>query len=884
MTSIRDTAGQLLFCSFAGASLTPEEIRFVEKARPGGVLLFGHNMTSAAQTRALTGELQSLAARLGMPPFIIAVDDEGGRVSRMPPDIRDLIAPSQMAQAAAGGPTVARRCAMATARRLRRLGFTMDFAPVADVNNNPGNPIIGVRAFGADPGAVAARVEAALAGYAAEGIAACAKHFPGHGDTTVDSHLGLPVIHRSLAELEALELIPFVRAVAAGAPAIMTAHILYPEADPSGRPATLSPALMRGLLRDRLGFDGLLITDSLGMLAIMTNYGVADATRWSLETGASVLAPSRGIDLQYACFETIVDAIERDLFDWQESAGRVAAHKARWVEPLLARAPAHDEDAAAEALEEAAIMAGVAHGAITLLRNRGSVLPVTAERAHRPLLVDFHADPSYLAPGLRPGPILVAALRAHLPALRVADADADPTAAQAEAARALAADADYLIIVTRNAARLPAQAALARDLLALGRPAVVVAAREPYDLAALPEAAAYLATYSDPPVSMAALADVLCGVAPPAGRLPVPIPGLYLEGAGLRDFADPGAALGPRPHVTATPRERPDDGLLPYTPDLRPDLMALWDAATAGALPMSDRLWAQCVDDEPLFEPEDCRILRAEDGAIAGFAITRIVPDAELDADPTMARHHGAGHIMALAVHPRYRGVGYGSRLLAAAEARLRGQGATKLTLSGPPNHFVPGPPVVGGTGDFWRKRGYGSERVVVDLRRRLDDWAPPPEPDPVAAGEYTYRQGGAGEQGAILAFLTATFPGRWRYDLARAFARGYRPEDVTLLVDREGAIQGFLCAYHPGSAALGGPVHWFQRMEPDRWGGVGPLGVSTAVRGRGLGLGLVAAGVTYVHGRGVRDCAIDWTGHIAFYGKLGFEVWLRYWEMEKPA
>src|SRR5689334_8863738 len=238
MNSLRDAAGQLFFFNFNDTTVTPEVERFVEQTRPGGVILFGHNLRSAGQVRDLNRQLQQLARRLDLPPFIIAVDDEGGRVTRMPNDMRALTAPSPMAQAAAGGPPVAAACAAATARRLRRLGFTMDFAPVADVNNNPLNPIIGSRAFGGDPAVVGDYVVAAVTAFLEGGIAPCAKHFPGHGDTTVDSHLDLPVVHKTLDELAAVELVPFARAIAAGVPAIMTAHIVYPEADPSGRPAT----------------------------------------------------------------------------------------------------------------------------------------------------------------------------------------------------------------------------------------------------------------------------------------------------------------------------------------------------------------------------------------------------------------------------------------------------------------------------------------------------------------------------------------------------------------------------------------------------------------------------------------------------------------------
>jgi beta-N-acetylhexosaminidase len=880
----RRAAGQLFFFNFNDTSLTPDVERFVEQTRPGGVILFGHNLRSAEQVRDLNQQLQALARRLDLPPFIIAVDDEGGRVTRMPNDMRALTAPSPMAQAAAGGPPVAAACAAATARRLRRLGFTLDFAPVADVNNNPLNPIIGSRAFGGDPAVVGDYVVAAVMAFLEGGIAPCVKHFPGHGDTTVDSHLDLPVVHKTLDELAAVELVPFARAIAAGVPAVMTAHIVYPEADPSGRPATLSPQFMQQLLRERLGFDGLLFTDSLSMLAILARYDLAEATRWALEAGACLLAPNGGFDIQMTCYDALIRAAEAGAFDLEAAAARVAAHKARFVEPLLPAlaAPLDAARAAEEIADEADALAAVARRSITLLRNRDGMLPLDPAAASRPLLVDF--DPiivSRVEGAWQPGPVLQAALESRLPGLRTWARNAPYSVADAEELLGLAADADLLLIVTRNAARHAGQAALAGRVLDLGKPSVVIAAREPYDLMALPAAPAYAVTYSDPPASLQALVDLLFGEYRPAGRLPVAIPDLYPVGAGLTDFHDLTRMEGVRVTTVATEDSTAD--FVPYTPEQMPALLEIWDAATEGRLPLSPALWRQRVDEDPLFSPADCLILPAEDGALAGFAITRILPEWELEANPDLRRHQGPGHLMALAVHPRYTRRGIGSRLLAAAEARLRGQGATSITLQGPPNHFVPGLPVASDSLPFWERRGYTVDHISADLRRRLDDWESPPPPPAVAAGDFVYRQGHAGEEDAIVAFMARAFPGNWRYTISRYFARGYAPEDMTLLVDRNGRIEGFLCTFHPGSAVLGGGSLYYPAMDPVTWGGIGPLGVSPEVRNLKLGLGLVAAGVDYLYNRGVRDCGIDWTTLLAFYGRLGFTVWQEYYKLDKP-
>ena len=877
MSNPHATAGQLFFFNFAGPALTPDVVHFVEETRPGGVVLFSRNLQDAAQIRTLTGDLQRLARRLDLPPLIVAVDEEGGRVTRLPPDLRMLTAPSAMAQAAAGGAPAAAACATATAGLLRRLGFTMNFAPVADVNSNPANPVIGTRSFGADPARVGDCVAAAVTATLAAGIAPCAKHFPGHGDTAVDSHLDLPVVPKTLAELEAADLVPFARAIGAGVPAIMTAHIRYPAADPSGHPATLAPGFLQRLLRERLGFDGLIFTDALGMLAIRARYDLAEATRLALQAGACILAPVGDLATQMACYRALVAAAEAGAFDVATATARVAAHKARFLPPLLAEweSPPAEAEVARATAAEAAALAGVARRGVTLLRNQGNVLPIAPDRVRRPLLVDFDSGSGTQAEDSRqPGAILQTALAAHLPGLRTWAGAAQGAAAAEAEVLGLAAESDLIVLVTRNAARRPEQAALAARLLAAGPPVVLIAAREPYDIEVLPDAPIYVVTYGDPAMSLEALADLLVGRIPPRGRLPVPLPGHFPAGAGLSDFAAPAAA--PAPAGSAAPAD-----FLPYTPEQMPALLVIWDAATSGRLPLGPALWRERVDGDPLFQPGDCFILPAPDGTPAGFALTRILPDAELAAHPDLAPQRGRGHLMALAVHPRYARQGIGSRLLAAAEAHLHAQGARMITLDGPSGHLVPGPPVAGGSLPFWQQHGYGGASIHADLRRRLDSWVAPSPPRAVAVGDYAYRQGRPGEEAAILAFLARAFPGRWHYDMGRAFARGYAPGDVTVLCDRAGTIAGFLCTFHPGSAMLGGGALYPATMDP-AWGGIGPLGIGPEVRSLGLGLGLVAAGVTYLVGRGVRDCGIDWTGLIAFYGRLGFTVWQAYYQLEK--
>ncbi len=265
----RDLAGQSIMLSFGGTHVTCELVEALRRTRASGVILFARNIGSPAELYALIATLQEQAALLGLPPLLVGVDQEGGTVTRLRPPFTTV--PSQMAQAASADPAAAYRCALLTGRQLRAFGINLNFAPVLDVNCNPDNPVIGTRSFGEDAAAVTHLALEALRGYQEAGVVATGKHFPGHGDTNLDSHLGLPVVRHPRGRLDKMELAPFVAAFEAGLPAVMTAHIIFEALD--ALPATLSRSILTGLLRDELQFDGVVFTDALDMQAIAGHYG-----------------------------------------------------------------------------------------------------------------------------------------------------------------------------------------------------------------------------------------------------------------------------------------------------------------------------------------------------------------------------------------------------------------------------------------------------------------------------------------------------------------------------------------------------------------------------------------------------------------------------------
>ncbi len=321
---------RLVMVDIPGYTLSPETRAHLERYRPGGVILFKKNIQTRDQVRALTDDLKSV---LG-PELLIAIDQEGGGVLRT----SDLpFAPSAMNLGAANDVENARAVGALIARGLRAMGINWNFAPVMDVNNNPQNPVIADRSFGENPKRVAELALAYADGLMSEGVAPCAKHFPGHGDTFQDSHHDLPTVARTLESLEEFEFVPFRAAAAAQLPAIMTAHIVYPAIDPD-LPATLSRKILTGLLRER-GFEGVIVTDSMGMSAIDQNWGRGEAAVMSLLAGSDMVEALGSLPSQIASIEALESAEK----DGTIPAARIAASVAR-LRDLARRFPAVARD------------------------------------------------------------------------------------------------------------------------------------------------------------------------------------------------------------------------------------------------------------------------------------------------------------------------------------------------------------------------------------------------------------------------------------------------------------------------------------------------------------------------------------------------------------
>jgi beta-N-acetylhexosaminidase len=304
-SSIRRDVGQLLIGSLPATTIPAELRSLAREFQLGGVILFSRNIEAPEQVAELSHDVQSLAAEY---PLWVSVDQEGGRVARLRAPFTEW--PPMAVLGRSGDTALASRFAAALAAELRAVGITLDYAPVLDIHTNPRNPVIGDRALGEDADTVARLGAAIVKGLQENGVAACGKHFPGHGDTSVDSHLELPIVEHPPDRIRRVEAVPFREAIRAGVAFIMTAHVLVPSIDEQ-QPATLSPAIVRDLLREELDYDGVILSDDLEMKAIAKTYAVPDAAVRAIAAGCDgVLICSGDIEAQVAALEALIHAVE----------------------------------------------------------------------------------------------------------------------------------------------------------------------------------------------------------------------------------------------------------------------------------------------------------------------------------------------------------------------------------------------------------------------------------------------------------------------------------------------------------------------------------------------------------------------------------------------
>lgn len=500
--------------SFHGYTAPPAILDGVRRGEITAFCLFAHmNVESLAQVRALNEQLIEAARGGGLPPPLLGIDQEGGQLMAITGGATEL--PGNMALGATRSPELARQAGIVLARELRALGFNLNFAPSLDVNSNPHNPVIGIRSFGDDAEWVARLGVALIDGLQAEGMIASAKHFPGHGDISTDTHFDAPTVTHPRKHLEQVELYPFNAAIRGGVKSVMSAHILYTALD-AAAPATLSRPILTDLLRDEMGFDGLILTDAMDMHAVAKE-GAFPSVKGALDAGADLVLLAHLPD-QFGL------AREAAALENARSLTRIASAR----EAVPRDLPSLDIVGCAEHQQ---VAQNIADHAITVVKD-DDCLPLRP--APEETIVVITPAPADLTPADTSSMVTIrlaeAVQKRHG---RVAAYELPHGADDADVRALLAAceDADHIIIGTINADHDAAQAELVNALLERGQMPIVVALRTPYDLLAFPNVPVYLCAYGIRQASVEAVARVLFGEIEAKGVLPCAIPGIAPAGS-----------------------------------------------------------------------------------------------------------------------------------------------------------------------------------------------------------------------------------------------------------------------------------------------------------------------------------------------------------------
>ncbi|WP_411284965.1 glycoside hydrolase family 3 protein [Lapillicoccus sp.] len=532
--SLEEKVGQLFVQNVYGSDATTPDVRniplygvaspaeVVQKYHLGGVIYFAwtDSVKNPTQITGLSNGLQKSAIGSGAHvPLMIATDQEQGVVTRVGPPATQF--PGSMALGAGRSIDDARTAATITGQELKAMGINTDLAPDADVNVNALNPVIGTRSFSSDPALVASMVAAQVNGYQKDGgVVAAAKHFPGHGDTATDSHTGIPIITHTKAQWQQIDAPPFRAAIGAGADMIMSGHLVVPALDPSGDPATLSQPILTGILRHELGFRGVIITDSLGMKGVRDKYGDGEVAVRAVLAGADNLLMAPDMDAAHAAVLAAVASGRISQKRLDESVARILLLKLKRGILLHPYTDPSGLDSVVGTPEHLAKAAAITDRTTTVLKNDNATLPMAA--GGKKILVTGY--------GAAVTTTLSDALTRRAAVVTRRETGAAPADAAIADTVAKAAGQDAVVVTTMKAwdttvtDRLGGQQRLVAALLATGKPVVVIAVRDPYDIAYLPGARTYLATYSYSPVAIESAVRVITGEVAPTGKLPVVIP------------------------------------------------------------------------------------------------------------------------------------------------------------------------------------------------------------------------------------------------------------------------------------------------------------------------------------------------------------------------
>ncbi len=506
---LRGFVGQRMAVGFDGTEINEDITDLISNYKIGNIILFKHNIKSNDQLKKLCGDLQELIRLHTGQEAFITIDQEGGMITRLSQDAANV--PGAMAIAATGKVENAFLAGKITGEQLSSVGVNFNLAPTVDVNSNPNNPVIGVRSYGDKPEEAAEYAVAMTKGLLEGGVYACAKHFPGHGDTSVDSHVGLPTIHKDISELEQCELIPFQRVIEAGIPAVMTTHIMFPKIEENNIPATMSHKIITGLLKEKLGFRGLVVSDCMEMSAIKKYYGTVEGCLQAIRAGVDLIFISHTAAVAREVSDALTASLESgqiSMEDMRDSVEKIISFKAELKGKQ--KHPGFDARKGKEA-------------AYDLLKQ--SITPVKLppdgfQLGNTPLFIGAPAfratNVSNDQEALQFADYLQEKLGGR--SIRVS---ADPDKAEITGIAEEIKDASSIVVGTYNGHLYQGQLELVKELAGIHNNILVIALRNPYDLRELPEGVYGIAAYEYTLNSFMAVTELLKKQFVPGGVLPV---------------------------------------------------------------------------------------------------------------------------------------------------------------------------------------------------------------------------------------------------------------------------------------------------------------------------------------------------------------------------
>lgn len=532
--SLDEKIGQMFIMGFRGETsekaftVNQHAEKLIKEHHVGGMILFDRNVKNPSQVAKLNQDLQEIAINNGAKiPLFVTIDQEGGRVSRFQQGA--TLFPGNMALGATRQPELAYRTGKEMGTELRAMGINLDMAPVLDVNNNPKNPVIGQRSFGEDPQLVSEMGTEMIRGFHDAGVLTVVKHFPGHGDTAVDSHVGLPMVPHQRERLDKLELVPFKQAIAKGADMVMSAHVVFPAIEPTpSLPATLSKRVLTDLLRNELKFDGVITTDDMEMGAIADHFGTSQAAVKAIQAGADIVLVCHQLDVQEKTIAAVKQAVKSGQIDEEridQSVKRILKLKAKKVgnlsvathyqSPLASGQPFRNQVQARKVAQE------TAERAVTLIQDKRKRLPLTPAKTGRLLIITDN----------KPQALKEISTQAGYQAEVMWVEDWAKASLAELSAKAEQADA-ILIGMSRLKEN---QLKLIQQLEAKQKPVIVMGMDVPYDVAKLPPDTTFLALYGSTRPSLEAGVGVMAGSLSSRGRLPVTVSNAYPYGFAAGD-------------------------------------------------------------------------------------------------------------------------------------------------------------------------------------------------------------------------------------------------------------------------------------------------------------------------------------------------------------